>query len=97
LSQLGHRPLPLDHDELASISSTESATEQVAERRAMAFRIVWPGRFGKESSQLIDELERARIIADSLASRKKEKVYVIDAANRRVVYLTPKKSETAPT
>ncbi len=63
----------------------------------MTFRIVWPGKFGKESSQLIDELERARIIADSLASRKKENVYVIDAATRRVVYLTPKKSETAPT
>lgn len=63
----------------------------------MAFRIVWPGKFGKEGSQLIDELERARIIADALALHMKEKVYVINAATRRVVYVTSKKSEAAPT
>jgi hypothetical protein len=62
----------------------------------MAFRIVWPSKFGKETSQLIDELERARIIADALALHMTEEVYVIDAATGRVVYLTPKESETVP-
>ena len=61
----------------------------------MSYRIVWHGRLGEESSQLIDELERARIIADSLAARKKTIVSVIDAATRNVVYSTAQRPQEA--
>ncbi len=62
----------------------------------MSYRIVWHGRFGEESSQLIDRLERARFIADALASRKKMVVYVIDAEAKTVVYSTAQRPEVAP-
>ena len=52
----------------------------------MSFRVVWHGRFGEESSQLIDDLERARLIADWLASRKKTVVYVVDVEANKTVY-----------
>lgn len=50
----------------------------------MGFRIIWRGRFGDVSSQLIEELERARVIAGSLALRYKTFVYVIGAVTERV-------------
>ena len=55
---------------------------------AMSFRVVWPGRFGEESSQVIDELEPARLFADSLASRKKVVAHVVDAGSNETVYST---------
>jgi hypothetical protein len=63
----------------------------------MSFRIVWPGKFGKQTSQLIDQLERACLIADALALHMKQQVRVIDAATGRVVFVTPKGPATAPT
>ena len=62
----------------------------------MGFRVVWRGRFGDESSQLIDELERARVIADSLALRYKTLVYVIDAVTERLAYLASGMGQTRP-
>lgn len=51
----------------------------------MAFRVVWPGRSGEDSSQLIDGLEGARLIADALTSYLKI-VYVIDAETNEIAY-----------
>ena len=61
----------------------------------MSFRIVWYGRFGKETSQLIEELARARIIADALASRTKLSVYIIDESTKDIVYLTALRPKVA--
>ncbi len=62
----------------------------------MSFRIVWHGRFGKESSQLIDELERARFIASALALRKKMVVYVVNVATGQTVYSAFHEPEKRP-
>ena len=51
----------------------------------MAFRVVWPGRFGEESSQLIEGIEGARLIADALTSYLKI-VHVVDAVTNEIVY-----------
>ncbi len=59
----------------------------------MAFRVVWPGRFGEDSSQLMDGLEGARLIADALTSYLKI-VYVIDAETNEIVYSRRHDSET---
>ncbi len=59
----------------------------------MAFRVVWPGRFGEESSQSMDGLEGARLIADALTSYLKI-VYVIDADTNEIVYSRRHESET---
>ena len=64
---------------------------------AVAFRVVCSGKLGNESSQLIEELERASIIADSLAGRRKENVHVIDAATGWVVYSMFQDSDTLAT
>jgi hypothetical protein len=51
----------------------------------MAFRVCWPGRFGEESSELIDGLECARLITDGRA-RYLKTVYVIDEGTNEIVY-----------
>lgn len=63
----------------------------------MAFRVVWSRKLGNESSQLIEELERAWIIADSFAGRRKENVHFIDAATGWVVYSMFQDSHTLAT
>ena len=64
----------------------------------MGFRVVWRGKFGQESSQLIDELARARLVADSLASRNSRRtiVHVIDAKTNKIVYSTFHESAMKP-
>jgi hypothetical protein len=52
---------------------------------AMAFRACWPGKSGEESSELVDGLEGARLVADALASYLKT-VYVIDEETNEIVY-----------
>jgi hypothetical protein len=59
----------------------------------MAFRVVWPGKFGEESSELVDELAGARLIADALASYQPI-VYVVDAETRKRAYSRRHKPET---
>ena len=60
---------------------------------AMAFRVVWPGKFGEERSGLVDELAVARLVADALASYRPI-VYVIDAETGGKVYSTRHQPET---
>lgn len=57
---------------------------------AVDYRIVWVGKWGKESSRLIGEFERACIIADSLGRRssREHSVCVIDAETHKIVYST---------
>ncbi len=59
----------------------------------MAFRVVWPGKLGEESSALVDELAGARLIADALASYQPT-VYVIDAETSKRAYSRHHKPET---
>ena len=59
----------------------------------MAFRVVWPGKFGEESSELVDELAGARLIADALASYQPI-IYVIDAETSKRAYSRRHKRET---
>ncbi len=61
----------------------------------MAFRVCWPGRFGEESSELIDGLECARLIADGRASYLKT-VYVIDEGTNEIVYAWSKPRASWP-
>ena len=61
----------------------------------MAFRVCWPGRFGEESSELIDGLECARLIADGRASYLKT-VYVIDEGTNEIVYAWSKPRASSP-
>lgn len=51
----------------------------------MAFRVVWPGKLGEQSSELVDELAGARLIAYALVSYQPI-VYVIDAETSQRVY-----------
>jgi hypothetical protein len=61
----------------------------------MAFRVCWPGRFGEESSELINGLECARLIADGRA-RYLKTVYVIDEETNEIVYAWSKPRASWP-
>lgn len=62
----------------------------------MSFRVVWYGRFGEESSQLIDELDRARLIADFLAPRMNKTIHVVDTKSHNTVYSASPTEEARP-
>ena len=62
---------------------------------AMAFRACWPGKSGEESSELVDGLEGARLVADALASYLKT-VYVIDEETNEIVYARSKPRPSWP-
>ena len=59
----------------------------------MAYQVVWPGKFGEERSELVDELAGARLIADALASYQPI-VYVIDAETSKRAYSRRHNPET---
>ncbi len=61
----------------------------------MAFRVVCPGPLGEESSQAIEDLEGARLIADALASYM-DTVCVINTETNKTVYSRRRKAETRP-
>ena len=63
---------------------------------AMSFRIVWDSGFGKVSSRPIGDLERARLIADSLALHMKAVIQVADAESKEIVYSTSPTPKTRP-
>ena len=59
----------------------------------MAYRIVWPGKCGGESSELVDGLEVARLVADALASYQPT-VRIIDATTSQSIYFRHHKPDT---
>lgn len=60
----------------------------------MSFRIVWDSGFGKVSSRPIGDLERARLIADSLAVNMNTVIQVVDAESKEIVYSASATPET---
>jgi hypothetical protein len=58
----------------------------------MAFRVIWPGKFGEQGSELVDSFEAARLLADALASYEPI-VYVIDAETSKRAYSRRHKPE----
>ena len=63
---------------------------------AMSFRLLWDCGFGIVSSRLVDELEPARVIADSLALRMRVVIHVVDAESDKIVYSAHPIPETTP-
>jgi hypothetical protein len=59
----------------------------------MAYQVVWPGKFGEERTEPVDELAVARLIADAIASYRPI-VYVINAETGERVYSRRHKPET---
>jgi hypothetical protein len=59
----------------------------------MAYQVVWPGKFGEDRTEPVDELAVARLIADALASYRPI-VYVINAETSEKVYSRRHKPET---
>jgi hypothetical protein len=62
---------------------------------AMAYRVKYRGPFGDEASEIIDELEGARLVADALVSYQ-ETVCVIDTETNKTVYSRRQNVETRP-